>query len=278
MHYIEVKFTLEPFSPWSDLLSAELGEIGYESFVEEEPNTLLAYVEEEVFDEKALKNVDTLNTDLVSVSYDSKLVKQENWNAQWESNFEPVYVGDQICVRATFHEDEPNYPYQIVIDPKMSFGTGHHATTHLMLEGMLGLDFKDKTVIDMGSGTGVLAIFAAMKGARSVVAIDIDEWCSINAKENAARNNVDFIEIYQGDKELLVGKHADILLANINKNILLTQLPFYAGCLSTGGKLFMSGFYEEDVTDLKNAAIAYGFTFMSHKVMNKWTTMFLIKE
>ena len=180
MQYVEVKFLIKPYEPWADVLSAELGEIGFESFIEED-GYLLAYIEAPDFSKEKLKQVDSLNNSDIEIKYSEKVLEQQNWNKEWESNFEPVYVDDKICVRATFHKPEPTYPYEIIIDPKMSFGTGHHATTHLMLSAMQKTDFADKSVLDMGSGTGVLAIFATMRGAKPVYAIDIDEWCSINA-------------------------------------------------------------------------------------------------
>lgn len=277
MQYTEVKFSIEPYEPWADVLSAELGEIGFESFIEED-GFLLAYVDESLFSEDALKNVDTMKMDDVEVSYSTKVLEQQNWNKEWESNFDPVYVDDQICVRATFHQPEPQYPYEIIIDPKMSFGTGHHATTHLMLSQMQSVDFKGKSVLDMGSGTGVLAIFAAMRGANPVYAIDIDEWCSINARENAERNGVEFIEIMHGGKEKIPGMKVDVILANINRNILLDQLELYARALNDHGILHMSGFYQEDVESLVNEANKYGLKFISQKSRGDWTTINLVKE
>ena len=277
MKYIEVKLNIVPFSPWSDLISDELGQIGFESFMEED-GFLLAYCEEDSFSEKALKAVDTLNNPDVSVSYEFKNLAQENWNKEWESNFQPVYVDNDICVRATFHEKDESYKYDIVIDPKMSFGTGHHATTHLILSGMRHVDFKGKSVLDMGSGTGVLAIFAAMKGAKPVYAIDIDEWCSINAMENAERNKVDHIKISQGGKEAIGDLKVDIILANINRNILLDQFEEYSNALNVKGQLFISGFYTADVEVLVEKAENLGFSYVGQNSMNDWTTVSFTKK
>ena len=272
MSYIEVKFTLSPFDPWSDLLSADLGEIGFESFVVEEEH-LLAYVEKDIFKEEAIKEVDTLNNADVLVSYEYKELEQQNWNKEWESNFRPVFVDDEICVRATFHEAMPQYKYEIVIDPKMSFGTGHHATTHLILSAMRSIDFKGKSVLDMGSGTGVLAIFAAMKEAKTVYAIDIDEWCSINAQENAERNSVGYIQISQGGVEKIPGLKVDVILANINRNILLNQLAAYSEALLANGELHISGFYVSDVNVLVEEAEKNGLEYVSQNTLNDWTTV-----
>ena len=277
MKYIEVKLNIVPFSPWSDLISDELGQIGFESFMEED-GLLLAYCEEDIFSEDALKTVDTINNPEVKVSYEYKKLAQENWNKEWESNFQPVFVDNEICVRATFHEKDDSYKYDIVIDPKMSFGTGHHATTHLILSEMRNIDFKGKSVLDMGSGTGVLAIFAAMKDAKPVYAIDIDEWCSINAIENAERNNVSHLRISQGGKEAIGNLKVDIVLANINRNILLDQMTNYYNALNANGQLFISGFYAADVKVLVEKAESLGFTYVSQNSMNDWTTVNFSKK
>jgi len=277
MRYIEVKFSVSPFQPWADLLSAELGEIGFESFVEE-GNHLLAYVEEDFFNEESIKAVDTLNNESVQVSFEFKYLEQKNWNKEWESNFEPVYVDDEVCVRATFHKPEPKYKYEIVIDPKMSFGTGHHATTHLILSAMRSIDFKDKSVLDMGSGTGVLAIFAAIKGANPIFAIDIDEWCSVNAQENAERNNVSQIQISQGGKEKISGLKVDILLANINRNILLDQMAAYSEAILPNGVLHISGFYKTDVDVLVAEAKLNGLEYVAQNAIGDWTTVNFYKK
>lgn len=278
MNYIEVSFEITPFEPWADVLAAELGEIGFESFVEQDPNVLLAYVTQDGFNEQALAQVDTIaNTD-VEVKFTWKELVQKNWNKEWESNFDPVFVDDEICVRATFHENQPNFKYQIVIDPKMSFGTGHHATTHLMLSSMRTIDFTNKSVLDMGSGTGVLAIFAAMKGASLVTAIDIDEWCSINAKENAERNKVPQIAIKHGGKEAIDDTVVDVLLANINRNILLDQFADYARVTRLGGELHISGFYATDVNVLNTEAAKHGFKYAAQSELNNWTTVKYIKH
>ena len=277
MSYIEVKFTLSPLDPWADLLSAELGEIGFESFVEEDEH-LLAYVEKGVFNEVAIREVDTLNNEDVLVQFEWKELPQQNWNKEWESNFQPVFVDDEICVRATFHDAMPQYNYEIVIDPKMSFGTGHHATTHLILSAMRSIDFKGKSVLDMGSGTGVLAIFAAMKEAKTIYAIDIDEWCSINAQENAERNKVGHIQISQGGVEKIPGIKVDVILANINRNILLDQLATYSEALLENGELHISGFYASDVNVLVEEAEKNGLEYVSQNTLNDWTTVKFYKK
>jgi ribosomal protein L11 methyltransferase len=277
MNYIEVAFSISPFEPWADILASELGDVGFDSFVEEN-GVLLGYIPENVFDEAAMKTVESFDNDLVKIDYTFREMEQENWNQKWESNFEPVFVDDEICVRATFHPDFPEYPYQIIIDPKMSFGTGHHSTTHLMLSTMKSMDFENKSVLDMGSGTGVLAIFAAMKGATPVYAIDIDEWCSINAQENVERNNLKGIHISQGGKEKIAGMKVDVILANINRNILLDQIEEYANALPKNGILIMSGFYDADVDILLEEAKKNEFEFVSKQLRNEWANLVLRKK
>lgn len=243
--YIEYNFTVTPTQPASDILMAELGEVGFESFVEEE-HGILAYIQQQDWNESILDSVSVLKNPLFNISYTVKEIAQENWNATWEQNFQPIIVDDICMVRAPFHEKK-EVTYDIVIEPKMSFGTGHHETTHMMLQHLLVLDLEQKTVLDMGSGTGVLAILAAMKGAKAVDAIDIDNWCYLNAKENVARNDVDFIKVYEGDASLLTAQRYDIVIANINRNILLQDIGTYAACLNTNGVLLLSGFYTEDL-------------------------------
>lgn len=243
--YKEYNFTVTPVQPTSDILIAELGEVGFESFVEEE-HGILAYIQQEDWKASILDSVSILRNPLFKIDYTIKEIAQENWNATWEQNFKPIIVDDICMIRAPFHEKK-EVAYDIVIEPKMSFGTGHHETTHMMLQHLLELDLEQKTVLDMGSGTGVLAILAAMKGAKAVDAIDIDNWCYLNAKENVARNDVEFINVYEGDASLLTSQRYDVIIANINRNILLQDIAKYASCLNTNGILLLSGFYVEDL-------------------------------
>lgn len=243
--YKEYNFTVTPVQPTSDILIAELGEVGFESFVEEE-HGILAYIQQEDWKASILDSVSILRNPLFKIDYTVKEIAQENWNATWEQNFKPIIVDDICMIRAPFHEKK-EVAYDIVIEPKMSFGTGHHETTHMMLQHLLELDLEQKTVLDMGSGTGVLAILAAMKGAKAVDAIDIDNWCYLNAKENVARNAVEFINVYEGDASLLTSQRYDVIIANINRNILLQDIAKYASCLNTNGILLLSGFYVEDL-------------------------------
>lgn len=243
--YIEYNFTVSPVQPASDILIAELGEAGFESFVEEE-HGVLAYIQQQDWDDTILDSVSILNNTNFKIDFVWKEIEQENWNATWEQNFQPILVDDICMVRAPFHEKQ-EVAYDIIIEPKMSFGTGHHETTHMMLQHLLELDLEEKSVLDMGSGTGVLAILAAMKGAAAVDAIDIDNWCYLNAKENVERNNVAFINVYEGDARLLKVQRYDVIIANINRNILLQDIPAYVTCLNPNGVLLLSGFYKDDV-------------------------------
>ena len=197
--YLEYTFKVDPLQPTSDILIAQLGEAGFESFVENEDG-VLAYIQKKDWSNELLEAVAILKNENFKIDFHLKEIEQENWNATWESNFNPIQVDDVCVVRAPFHE-KPHGTYDIVIEPKMSFGTGHHETTYMMLQHILDHDFKDKSVLDMGSGTGVLAILAAMKGAKSVDAVDIDHWCYVNAKENVTRNNCEHIHVFEERSE-----------------------------------------------------------------------------
>jgi ribosomal protein L11 methyltransferase len=269
--YIEYNFKVEPVQPASDILIAELGEVQFESFVETEEG-VQAYIKKEDWYPTILDDLQILSNPLFTIDYDYSEIEQENWNATWESNFNPIQVGQQCVIRAPFHE-KPEVDYDIVIEPKMSFGTGHHETTHMMLQHILDHDFTGKSVLDMGSGTGVLAILAAMKGAGTVDAIDIDNWCYLNAKENVERNNCSHIEVYEGTADLLVDQKYDIIIANINRNILLEDIPAYAKCLNKGGILFLSGFYVEDIPIISQKCSEVGLYFEKNLEKNNWVAV-----
>ena len=243
--YIGYDFKVTPLQPGAEILIAQLGYAGFESFVETESG-LTAYIQKDDWHESILEGIQILNSNEFEIVYDFKDIEQVNWNAEWERNFKPIVVDGQCAVRAPFHE-KFDTKYDIVIEPKMSFGTGHHETTHMMIQHILKNDFKDKTVLDMGCGTGVLAILAEMKGAKKIDAIDIDNWCYINSMENVERNNCSRISVYEGDAGLLNGKKYDIIIANINRNVLLNDLRYYVSCLKTSGMVFLSGFYKDDI-------------------------------
>ena len=251
-----------------DILVAELGEAGFESFTEN-PDGVIAYIQKADWNASLLDNVQILQSEEVSFSYDVKEIEQVNWNLEWEKNFEPIVVDNEVSIRAPFHEN-PGLAYDIVIEPKMSFGTGHHETTHLMVQHLRGLDLQGKHVLDMGCGTGILAIFAEMRGAGSIDAIDIDNWCYENSIENVARNQCKSISVYEGDSSLLKPKTYDLIIANINRNILLADMKIYAGSLKDQGILLLSGFYTEDIVKINASAEENGLIFEKKLERNNW--------
>jgi ribosomal protein L11 methyltransferase len=274
--YIEFQFTVNPIQPASEILIAELSYAGFESFVENEEG-LTAYVVSEEFDEEAFAGLHILQSDEFEITYSSQEIEKVNWNIEWEKNFNPIIVDDQCSVRAPFHE-KPETEFDIIIEPKMSFGTGHHATTHMMLQFILNNDWEGKTVLDMGCGTGVLAILTEMKGAKSVDAIDIDNWCYLNSMENVVRNNCELISVYEGAAELLEGKHYDMVIANINRNILLEDISKYSECLNPGGKLFLSGFYIEDIPAIEEECNLNGLKIEDELEQENWAALSFIKS
>ncbi len=271
MRYSSVTFTSTAMQEWQkDLLISSLAGIGFDSF-EDINEGFSAYIPTVNFDLQALETLLLAESDGFDVQYVVEELKDENWNEKWESNFTPITVDDQCYVRATFHEDRPDMPYQIIIDPKMSFGTGHHQTTSLMLSYILENDFEDKEVLDMGCGTGILAILAIKSGAKSAYAVDYDEICVASVEENKILNNVIGITSSLGSKEKIVEKQFDVILANINRNILLDQFDQYALSCRPNGVLYISGFYEnEDLIILKDKAESVGYRFEDNKVLDNW--------
>jgi ribosomal protein L11 methyltransferase len=279
MNYIEVHFFIEPYEEYiSDVLAEELGEIGFESFVPTE-ESLDAYISESLFDESKLKTLLTEFPFEASIDYKVTQIESKNWNEEWEKNFfEPIVIGNDCVIHSSFHKNVPKAKYDIVIDPKMAFGTGHHETTSLVIGRLLEMELEGKTLLDMGCGTAVLAILAAMRGAKDIVAIDIDTWCTENSIENIAMNNIAGIDVQLGGAELLNGLCFDIILANINRNILLADMEQYAACLSTGGELYMSGFYKEDIPLIEAEAIRNGLKLIDFREKNNWVAVKTVKE
>lgn len=269
--YISYTFKIHPKEPATEILVAELGEIGFESFVENEEG-LIAYIQQTDWNENILNDVFILNSEEFSISYEMEVIEQTNWNSEWEKNFNPIQVDNLVSIRAPFHEN-PNLKYDIVIEPKMSFGTGHHETTHMMVQHLLDLDLTNKKVLDMGCGTGILAIFAEMKGANPIDAIDIDNWCYQNSIENVERNNCSNIDVYEGDASLLINKKYDVIIANINRNILLNDMQVYMNCINDNGTLLLSGFYQEDITIIDAEVSKYQFKIDKIIERNSWVAL-----
>lgn len=270
MDFIEV--TLQVNADFADILTAELGELGFDAFVETEDG-FSAYIDEDKYSEQALQEVFERYADFVQVTYAVQKIERQNWNEEWERNFEPLFIGEQVSVRASFHEKPANAKYDIVINPKMSFGTGHHETTTLMIENQLTLDHQGKRVLDMGCGTGILAIMAGELGASEIVAVEIEDWTVENARENAELNGYKSIDVRLGGAETIEGdKPYDIILANINRNVLLEDMPAYKAVLVPEGWLLLSGFYTEDLPIIQQRATELGLNYTSHREKNNWVS------
>ena len=269
--YLGYHFTVEPKELGSEILVAELGEKPFESFTESEFG-VVAYIQKQHWNDNILDDLYILHSPEFVVSYKVEEIEQVNWNEEWEKNFEPIDVDGKCHVRAPFHP-KTDADYDIVIEPKMSFGTGHHETTHMMIQHLLTMDLGGKKTLDMGCGTAILAILAEMKGAGPIDAIDIDNWCYLNSLENADRNNCRNITVYEGDAALLPGRNYDLIIANINRNILLNDLPQYASCLNRGGTLLLSGFYDEDVPFIDESCTKNGLLYVSRLQRNKWVAL-----
>jgi len=269
--YIAYNFTVFPKEPATEILIAELGNAGFESFVENE-NGVTAYIQQEEHSNTVLGNIYVLNNDEFDISYTKEEIAQVNWNREWEKNFNPIQVDDLVSVRAPFHQN-PNLQYDIVIEPKMSFGTGHHETTHMMVQHLLKLDLEDKKVLDMGCGTGILAIFAEMKGAKPIDAIDIDKWSYENSVENCERNKCEQISVFEGDASLLINKEYDVIIANINRNILLMDIKTYINCLNDNGILLLSGFYQDDIPTIDAEVSKHGLKLDTVIERNNWVAL-----
>ena len=279
MNYYELLFTTITTEDYQqDLLINALGEIGFDTF-EELDFGFKAYVPSVDFNHELLDETLSAYQDLFSFSYEITLIPQKNWNEVWESNFEPIEIGDKIFVRATFHEPRPEFRYEIVIDPKMAFGTGHHQTTAMMLELMLENDIAGKKVLDMGCGTGILAIMASKLNSGPITAIDYDPVCYESTIENAQLNHIDNITPLCGSKEAIPDEQFDIILANINRNILLDQMERYNEALFPGGEIYFSGFYETpDLEIIMAEAGKYGLKYIAHKKNKDWVAAKFVRR
>lgn len=279
MDYIELecKISAQNSQEIIEILIAELNEVGFESYAESE-DKLTAYIVEKNFDFAKIKQLQVNHIQEIRIEYSHKLIKAQDWNAVWEKNFDPILLGDQCFVRAPFHNSKPDIKFEIIIEPKMSFGTGHHETTYLMLKTILELNCENKTVLDMGCGTGILSILASHKGAKEITAIDIDEWAYHNTIENIERNNCAHIKVLQGDASLLTNQQFDLIIANINRNILLEDIKHYAKVLKSGGTLLLSGIYEQDLPMILEETSNQRIKYVSHKDKNNWIAAKFFKE
>ncbi len=277
MNYTEVQFRISPLQPAAEILIAELSDMGFESFVEEEEG-LKAYIAGEDFNKEELQELFVIQNPEFNISYELKTIADENWNAKWESDYESVTIDGRCYIRAPFHQSKPEIEFEILIEPKMSFGTAHHETTSQMIQLLLDENVEGKTVLDMGCGTAVLAILAKKKNAAIVHAIDNDEWAYNNSLENVKRNNFDEIKVEQGDAALLQGRTYDFILANINKNILLADMETYSNSLVSGAVIMFSGFYRNDLKDIKAKALEHNLHYNSHIEKNNWVAAKFIKK
>lgn len=268
--FIEYTFKVVPKQPGTDILIAQLSELGFESF-EETTSGLRAYIRQGDWNPDQLKEVSILSNPEIEIHYSHAQIDQQNWNETWETNFSPILIGRYCAVRAPFHA-KPDVQYDIVIAPKMSFGTGHHETTHMMLQFILREPIGGKKVLDMGCGTAVLAILASMKGAAEVLAIDKDPWSFANARENVSYNKQDHIEVLQGQADSIGERKFDIILANINRNTLLEDIPVYTNHLNPGGALIVSGFYKADLYAISEKCGSCGLSFQENLENNDWVS------
>ena len=269
--YIGYEFKVSPLQPGVEILIAELGYAGFESFVETELG-VTAYIQKSDWQQDILNTIQILDSPEFTINYTYNDIEQTNWNQEWEKNFSPIIVDNTCSVRAPFH-DKPNTPFDIVIEPKMSFGTGHHETTHMMIQHLLKNDLKNKSVLDMGCGTGVLAILAQMKGAKPIDAVDYDNWCYLNSLENVNRNQAQHITVIEGDAAVLKNKTYDVIIANINRNILLQDINIYASCLNKNGTLFLSGFYSQDIPTIQAECEKHMLKFEEKLERNNWVAL-----
>ncbi len=280
MAYIEIKVVFSESEPWKDLFTSLLGDAGCDSFMDgDDENTLLCYIKKNIYDESVIRDILQNHSYNVTIQYTTQQIEEQNWNAVWESNFTPVLIAEQCYVRAPFHAPRPDAKYEILIEPKMSFGTAHHETTSLMIEYLLEEPLNGKSVLDMGAGTGILAILAHKKGATPITAIDNDEWAYHNNIENNERNNTTDIIVKLGDALSIGDAQFEVIIANINRNILLNDMPYYTKSLKPNGTIFFSGFYEgHDLDAIKEKAQSLGLTFHSYKVKNRWVAAKFIQE
>jgi ribosomal protein L11 methyltransferase len=274
--YIQLKLTISPLESGQEIALAFLGEMGFESFVETTEG-LEAYIQEESWIPDLLDQLYPLVENGLDIGWSLTAIPPENWNAVWESDFQPILIEDKCAVRAHFHAPI-DVPFELVITPKMSFGTGHHQTTHMMLNTLLNNPPKDEVVLDMGCGTGVLAILAEKLGAVSIDAIDVESWCFENTVENAAMNDCKKVNAIEGDRQLIPEKEYGTIIANINLNVLLLDIPLYAERLRSNGKLFLSGFYTHDIPAIESKANQNGLQMVDYQQKDNWVAAHFYKK
>jgi len=279
MQYIKLELHFSSNDVWfRDVLSAHLGDIGFESFMETDSG-LDAFIPEKDFNLSKLQSLVDEQLGDAQISWSKEVIEDKNWNEEWEKNyFQPLLIGEECVIRAPFHKEYPKAKYEIIIEPNMAFGTGNHETTSMMVEAILDEDLKGKAVLDMGCGTGILGILASMKGAEKITAIDISEWAVSGTEENAALNNVNNISVKLGDASLIGNETCDFIFANIHKNVLVEDMEIYSNNLKTGGKILLSGFYLEDLKDIEEEAKKCGLRYKSHQVRRNWVVTIMQKK
>ena len=280
MKYYEITFTTHPCNEVvNDVVSALAAEIGCESFVEWD-NGVLAYIRQKLYNEEALKEmINNFPLPDTTILYKVEEAEDKDWNEEWEKNFfQPIIIDDKCVIRSSFHQGTPKLEYEIIINPQMAFGTGHHETTSSVIRHLLEIDLKGKTVLDMGCGTSILAILASMRGAKDLLAIDIDDWCIRNSEENLLLNNIQNVTVELGDAQTIGDRHFDFIIANINRNILLRDMPYYVKSLNKKGSLLMSGFFNEDIPMIEAEANRLGLKKISVKEKNNWVAVLFKDE
>ena len=277
MEYIVLNCHVDTKGDSVDIMIALLGELGYEAFEETEEG-VTAYIKKELFKEEDLLVFKEMRKNGFAIEFNHELMPDRNWNALWESNFEPVTIGNKVSIRAEFHPQQKDFPYEILIQPRMAFGTGHHATTALMMERMLEMEWNGKEVLDMGCGTGILAILASQLGALKITAIDIDEIAVANTLQNVSINNCPTISAWRGEASSLEGLQFEIILAYINRNILLNDMQRYVASMKKDAYLLVSGFYEVDNALLKECAFSFGLKLLKESVKDQWSCLVFQKK
>ena len=268
-------FNVNPVKIGSEILIAELAELGFDSF-EETAEGVDAYLLNDKWNKKILSGLNILSNLAFDIKYSSKIIHQKNWNEIWESNFKPILINKYCGVRANFHPPL-NLKYELVITPKMSFGTGHHETTSMVMNYILNMNFKGLKVLDVGCGTGILSILSEKNGASSIDAIDVDKWCYENTIENSILNKCNFVRAFCGNITFFEQSKYDIILANINKNIIMNDISIYSKLLNPRGQLILSGFYVSDIIEIDNKAKSLKLEIVSEKVKNSWASIHYMK-